>query len=359
MANEFNPVVKLYYDGLFENLEFYLTDIAPGDDAHWELGSVDVQRQGLRMSAEVMSDQYPQLDELLSKTSITERYDYLLHRYANEYRTNMDKEVAERTGKAEESLGRLESHNKARPSSWDTIKSTGAAEQEWKGEKDLLERRYREDLKRVDDLVKYFRPEPVLSCDAEVFAKEEVEKYFPQLKDEQQRFREGEIEVFTELDPADLYERMVLSYSVEYVAEIGDKLKHAQKALDAAKRSLENHEGEKPDLLTNVRSFGDAVEKWETRRNEIVSHIDHVTKLAEWSGGLRSQLLEEGRMSPLAREKGVIPVQVLHPQLVEARNEVLARQWTALRQEQVESRESRADGHEVKPDQEQSPGMMR
>jgi len=361
MTNDFNPIVKLYYEELFGNLEFYLSDIVPGFDPHRELEPIGLKRQGLSMAEEVTRDQYPQLGDLFEQTSVTERYNYLLDRFANEYRSMTDKELAGLLDEAEESLNLLDAHSMAAPSSWDKIKSEGTAERDWKDKMDTLERRYQEDSKRCGDFQKYFLSEPALSCDADAYARGEIETYFPALDKAYLDFKDKEIDVFVEIDPEAIYESILASYSTEFVARIGSELKVSLDDYDTSRRSLERHDKEKPDLLASVASFGDAVEKWESRRAVIVDELEHCAGFVEKYASIRSQLVENGASSQLAIESAEKVVQSVHPNVFEAKIVLMARREIAQQQEQENAlgRQGEIGQDEGGQTQENSAGLKR
>ena len=339
MAGELSSIAKLYYEELFSGLDFYFSDILPEEQSQQEIAPIEVKQRGLFMASEVLADQYPSLAELFAQTSVVERYYCLLDRFANEYRSNVDKEFSSLDDKAKDLFECIIAHGRTMPSSWDKIKSGGAAEQDWKDKMESLELRYQEDLRRCADFRKFFLSEPVLSCDADAYSRREIKDIFPALDRAYLDFNNKEIDVFVEHAPEAMYERLIVSYAVEFVAEIGSRLKNAMNDLDATRRRLEEHNNKKPDLLANVTSFGNAVETWESRRNDIIDYLDQCTGFVEKYAGVRSQLVENGASSQLAIESAEKIVRELHPDVCDAREVLMAQRWHAKRQEQEEALE--------------------
>jgi len=361
MADEYNPVVKLYYDELFGALDFYLSDIAPGDETLRYAEPVALKRQGLAMSAEFVGDQSPELADLFETTSVTERYNYLVHRFSDEYQGGMERIHAELTGKAEESLARLRSHEGAMPSSWENIKNFGGAGREWDEKKDVLEKHYQEAVKRGNDFEKYFLAGPLMSCDAKVHAMDEIQTYFPELDNEHIDLLNKEVGVFTEYNPEALYEQMIESYAIAYVAKTGNALKNAWNDLDAAKKAFEEHAAQRPDLLSSVTSFGEALATWEKQRDGMLESIEKYEGLVEHDRARRSQLRGWGEQSEPAIDYAKSMVESLHPDVIVARDEAMAARWNAKQRELEQGRhvENDAGRNDSEPAPDKSVGMTR
>ena len=361
MANEYNATVKLYYEELFDEFEYFLSNIPPGDELLRELSPPTIKAFGLEMAADVLANNSPHLIDLFAKTSIEEKYDYLLDRFASEYRSEINGEYGDLVDKAKKSLHRLNNHGLVRPSSWGEIKSGWTAIEEWEEKKKCLELCHQDDIKRRDDFRELFLSESVLSCDAYAYGRREIKTYFPVISREHTDFNDKEINASIEHDPVAIYDRLINLYASEFVAESGSKLRKAMNDLDATKRRLETHDDEKPDLLANVTSFGKAIEVWESRRNETVDYLEQCTGFVEKYAGGRSQLVENGVSSQLAIESAEKVVRSLHPDVCNAREVLMAQRWHAKRQEQEEAleRQRKTDKTETGKTQDASGGMKR
>ncbi len=377
MDKTISSEVRDYYDSLFENVDFYFQTVreeiegfrqeinelekqlaVAEHDADKDalsarlleimddlenreayLSSDRILAHGIEFSADILDDDEPELTDKMNDFPGSEKHAYLTEKFSEIYKRELAEKVVSAQNASAETVTHVENHKRDRPSVWENAVSLGSADREWEKRLARLEREAAADEQRCQKLVTYSADEPLVDRDAEHTARKKIGLYFPDVRD--QYFSQNRQEFSKKLndDPVKLHADLIEEYSNSYCGEVGDTLSWAENDLAHAVYSLEEHDGARPGVGALISSFGKAQGEWEEKRDGLLKSIEQQRDKVERLESLRREV-KGGWRSEAAREVAKATIADLHPEVVEACDVHMKRNWhdannARLEQEQV------------------------
>lgn len=161
-------------------------------------------KDGFKMAAEMIYDNEPELSDPFWEAPISEKYSYLMDRFAQEYVSDQAKQLADAERKSVEACACLESHCGNKPTVWENIRSLGAAEREWGERLKELRTDVVDGLKERQRMADSSGSTALVGPDAEHAARKKMTEFFPEIVAEHKKQQEQEYAELLRDDPVKL-----------------------------------------------------------------------------------------------------------------------------------------------------------
>lgn len=283
-------------------------------------------KDGFKMAAEMIYDNEPELSDPFLEAPISEKYNYLMDRFAQEYVSDQAKQLADAERKSVEACACLESHCGNKPTVWENIRSLGAAEREWGARLKELRTDVVDGLKKRQRMTISSDSTALVYPDAEHAALKKMTEYFPEIVAEHKKQQEQEYAELLRDDPVKLYADLVARYSNAYSGEVGSDLATTRNALESKERKMSEHENAKPGTLENLVSFGRAQESWNREQAMMQKEQGHLKNEVARLADLKEDV-KGGWISETARTHAKQFIKDEHPEVVNACDSHMMRHW--------------------------------
>ena len=352
LADKISPAVSDYYDALFNNMDEYFGMVS--DKTHADR-TIDA---GFALSGESLTERESQLTAHFNAAPVTEKYSYLMKHYMEEYRTKLEERVNLSCNESVEASASVERHRHDRPSALDALSSFGAANKQWAERLEALEQTAADKRKDFQNLRSYAETSHLVEIDAFQFAVEQTRKISPAVTKQYQEHSQREFRKLLTFDPIRLYDKLTMEYVNFYIADAGKKFFGLQESRDILQTRLQEHEAARPGFLKNLTTLGSAGKIWQGERDALTRKMDKI-KAAMTEQHTKREECKKGWPSHAAGKDACNFIQALHPEVVEACERYVARQWEKSNAARLEQQKDRQAGGENGNEQSQDKGLSR
>ena len=257
-----------------------------------------------------------------------------------DYRTDLETRVDLSHKGYIEASAEVDSHRRDQPSVLDALTSFGSAGRQWVERLGALEQTAAGKWKDWQDLQAYAGTDSLVDIDSFRFGVKKTQELFPKIAEQYSEHKRAEYKELLEADPVRLHSDLIMEYSTEHVADMGEKLLGLQHDRDARQLQLREHDASKPGWLKNAATLGNAEKTWRTEREALAREI----------AGIKEQMAEvqknreecrDGWLSETVRSEAKQMLLSRHPEVVKACEQHMARHWKAANEARLERQRAR------------------